>query len=1199
MSDVLLDASDELYWKKELTALRKAARFLRDPETSSSWRSPLSSRSLAAASSLNYLNGKDGNSTRINHTARYSELEPRSPLSSAKTKKKVFLYNWRTHSSKSSDSGVKLDTYGKERSVPESPGYSLSDHAHNEGLKSDTHLGDPTLALNVKDANLQTAARKTIKKSKKNSAVSRQRFIRKSVNSKKLNLSSIDQSDDTEYCNSEDLRILAHELIRKNGCPSRSASPFLCRNGDRSHSSKRLKNVQREDSSVSCTPASTNSFCRYGDQNPSTLGSWDGASVSFDDDEVDNLDLPGRQGCGIPCYWSKRTTPKHRSCGSCYSPSFSDTLRRKGSSILCGSQTLYHKRRSLISNTRKYGPESGQGLPLLTNSWSGIKGTSIDTGDSGDELSSKLEELDLEGLSRLDGRRWSWRYRNQSQEGLELAALAGADEDSTPDHVTSLSQKYRPSFFDEIIGQNIVVQSLIKAISRGRVAPAYLFQGPRGTGKTSIARIFTAALNCISSEANKPCGSCRECSNFVCGKNTDLREVDATNKDKMDRILYLIKKVSTESPSSFSRYKVFIIDECHLLTSKMWFAFLKILEEPIPHIVFIFITTDFDNLPRTVLSQCQKFIFNKIKDTDIITRLKKLSTNENLDIEQQALDLIALNADGSLRDAETMLDQLSLLGSRITASLVNELVGVVSDEKLLDLLELALSSDTAETVKRARDLMDSGVEPMALMSQLAGLIMDIIAGTYQLVDSKCSGSFFGGRSLSEAELERLKQALKHLSDAEKQLKVSSERSTWFTAALLQLGSVSSAYPTSSSSGRKQCSKTTEEDPSSSSMEVVSLKKKPEPRYVSRKSTSSSALIPMAVDGHSSPWISGFDSRPECSRITSSITHEGTAAGDRGIRCLSLDRLDDIWARCISGCHSKTLRLLMQAHGKLLSISEVEGVLIAFVVFENGDIKSRVEKFLSSITNSIETVLRRNVEVRFGTVLHGRASNDRINPIDIPNRKSKDSVNGYSNFGSPQKRPRELLKEADFLLKEERNQEIPMQRIQAIIDEQRLESAWLQAAEKGTPASINRLKPERNQVLPQDGTYRPNQMGSIIATTELNSQNRADGLSNGIKSGKIGEGNDLQKDQSGGQALDRYPMSPSMLHSRDNFKENQGYESGTGGRGCSGLLCWKTSKRHNKGKVKQETVTARAHHGSHSSLLTQHGKSRRSESRFKI
>nr|DAD38812.1 TPA_asm: hypothetical protein HUJ06_013134 [Nelumbo nucifera] len=1239
MSSARIDPS-ELHLKKELTALRKAARFLRDPETCSSWRSPLSSRSVAAASSWTHGNGIRGNSSGANHAGGCSELDSQLPLRSENNRKKVFLYNWRSHSVKSNDSGAKLDgdKYGMEGSVPRSPEDSSSD-ANKEDSKSDTYIEDPVMVFRARGASLETPLRRTTRKSKKISAAPRQHIIKNPTNSKSLEYplvslrgtnNSVEQSDDTETCNSEDLRILTHNLTQKVGYTSRSVTPLLPRNGNWSHSSKLFRSIQREDSSYSYTPASTSSYNKYGNQNPSTVESWDGTTASFNGDELDHLELSRRQGCGIPCYWSKRT-PKHRGCGSCYSPSLSDTLRRKGSSILCGSQTLYHKRRSARSNKRKLVSRSAQGVPLLTNGCDGRRGSegsSVDTGQSDDELSTNFGELDLEALSRLDGRRWSSSCR--SQEGLELVALTGGAEEGTPDHVRSLSQKYRPRFFDELIGQNIVVQSLVNAVSRGRIAPFYLFQGPRGTGKTTTARIFTAALNCLATQETKPCGFCGECTDFFSGKNMDLKEVDATNRKGIERIRHLLKNLSGRPLSSSSRYRVFIIDECHLLPSKTWSAFLKFLEETPPCVVFVFITTDIDGVPRTVLSRCQKYLFNKIKDTDIVTRLKKISVDENLDVESEALHLIALNADGSLRDAETMLDQLSLLGKRITTSLVNELVGVVSDEKLLDLLELAMSSDTAETVKRARELMDSGVDPMALMSQLAGLIMDIIAGTYHVVNSKSSGSFFGGRNLTEAELERLKQALKLLSEAEKQLRVSSERSTWFTAALLQLGAVSTD-PTYTSS-RRQSSKTTEEDPSDTSKEASADKKKTDALHVSRKSTSASTM-PKAVNETYSPCGdpslivdgSSFDSRsthkPFLEHGGSDALQEDVKTGNRVFRCTSPDKLDDIWERCIDRCHSKTLRQLLREHGKLISISDVEGVLIVLVAFCDGNIKSRAERFLSSITNSIEVVLRHNVEVRIELMPDVGTSTDRLQELGLTDslgqkqmqvseamekeRKADPNsfTNGHTNLDMHQelvKLPRDGFNNSKnklqsgsleqsgsplvdgkfhttsglpvfctegndgICLSKERRQDTSMQRIQDF-DEQRLESAWVQDAEKGTPRSVSRLKPERNQVLPQDGIYRQGQM----TMTPISSEHCEDELNQEIKSLKANDHRGNKKDQSG-RKVDHYPISPSLLHDSTfggNFnKDNLGYESGPGHCGCNGILCWKPTKHFNKGKV---------------------------------
>jgi DNA polymerase III subunit gamma/tau len=324
---------------------------------------------------------------------------------------------------------------------------------------------------------------------------------------------------------------------------------------------------------------------------------------------------------------------------------------------------MHKKKRSFGSMKWAHSKKSAQGMPLLGNSCD-FGSSSFDS--SSDELSTNIGELDMEASSRLDGKRWS---SCKSQDGMDRSVRSA---DLAESDLRSLSQKYRPRAFPEIVGQNIAAQSLSNAITRERIAPAYLFQGPRGTGKTSTARIFSAALNCLNTGDNKPCGVCNQCTDFFSGKGTNLKEVDASNRKSINIIKHLLENLPPSAP--LSRYKVFVVDECHMIPSKLWSAFLKFLDEPFPHVVFIFITIDPDNLPRAVISRCQKYVFSKIKDVDTVCRLRKICVKENLDVELAALDLIALNSDGSLRDAETMLDQLSLLGKKITPSLVNDLV---------------------------------------------------------------------------------------------------------------------------------------------------------------------------------------------------------------------------------------------------------------------------------------------------------------------------------------------------------------------------------------------------------------------------------------------------------------------------------------------------------------------------------------------
>ncbi|GFP95061.1 protein stichel [Phtheirospermum japonicum] len=1094
-----------LHLKKELTQIRKAARVLRDPGTSSSsWRSPLNSaRSLTKHHYVHH--HKSGNEI-ISSSQQFLQSNVNSinnlgsgvvasdnkcNVSAKEREKRVFLYNWRSQRSESDRTSKQIrdDLDDVENNSKDEGSFSTSvdmDSGVND-FKSDAYMSEKYTASDIfrcKDTDFTPSIMRTIKKKPKRisysnnhtnfSAILRHRNekLQKQII---LSSSLVDQSDDTEdYLNSEDLTSRASAI-----------SPLLARfkNKGRARAHHR-----KEDDSIlyNTPPLSASSHHRnnkYGFRNPSTVESWDATTGSLNDyadDEVDDhLDLPGRQGCGIPCYWSKRSTPKSRvGYGSCCSPSLSDTLRRKGSSIFCGTQSI-HQRRRLGSNKRR--PSTR--IPLLTSK-----------GSSSDELSTNFGEIDLEALSRLDGRRWSSSCC-RSQEGLEIVVHDEMGLGS-PDNVKSLSHKYRPMFFDELIGQNLVVQSLKSAISRKRVGPIYLFQGPRGTGKTSAVRIFAAALNCLASEENntsnsnnKPCGVCRECGNYVSGKSDRIVEVDGSSKTGIEKIKNLLKSLSAVRASSSSQFRVFVVDECHLLPSKTWLMFLRFLEKPLPRVVFVLITSDVDNVPRTILSRCQRHLFNKISNGDIVARLRKIGDDEGLDVEPDALEMIALNADGSLRDAETMLDQLSLFGKRISVSLVHELIGVVSDEKLLELLELAMSSNATETVKRARELMDSGVDPILLMSQMATIIVDIIAGTYPSGDGK-RDSFFGGRNLSERELDRLKHALTLLSEAEKHLRVSSERSTWFTATLLQLGSgPSSSERAHSGSSRRQSSKATEDG------EHASIK--------SSHHDSTSKDNNNHVSGNNN--YSGFNSNP-------SGPSDSKTGRTGALRCVNSEMLSNIWLECIEKCHSKTLRQLLHSHGRLVSITEIK----AHIGFVDKNIKTRAEGFLSSITNSFEIVLHHNVEVKI-IRLPDFFRTDKNTAMSPENNKSC----AVSNSGGHQIGPSESVAENANVGPSK--SEIPVKRIESIIHEQRLETAWLQAMDRGTtPRSTSRLKPERNQVLPQDvGLNEFEPLDSV--EDELNRE---------IKALKI-------NDQIVAKRIDHFPISPSLLHngsftSRDNM-----------------------------------------------------------------
>lgn len=289
-----------------------------------------------------------------------------------------------------------------------------------------------------------------------------------------------------------------------------------------------------------------------------------------------------------------------------------------------------------------------------------------------------------------------------------------------------LHHKYRPQTFADLVGQEAIAATLTHAIQQQRIAPAYLFTGARGTGKTSSARILAKSLNCLKHETptEKPCGKCEVCRAIANGSALDVIEIDAASNTGVDNIRELIERAQFAPVQC--RYKVYVVDECHMLSAAAFNALLKTLEEPPDRVVFVLATTDPQRVLPTIISRCQRFDFRRIPLEAMVQHLQKIADIEKIAIDQDAVTLVAQISQGGLRDAESLLDQLSLLAEQVTVEKVWDLVGSVPERDLMGLLEAIAQDDPEALLNSTRRLMDRGREPLVVLQNLASFYRDLL-----------------------------------------------------------------------------------------------------------------------------------------------------------------------------------------------------------------------------------------------------------------------------------------------------------------------------------------------------------------------------------------------------------------------------------------------------------------------------------------
>jgi DNA polymerase III subunit gamma/tau len=323
--------------------------------------------------------------------------------------------------------------------------------------------------------------------------------------------------------------------------------------------------------------------------------------------------------------------------------------------------------------------------------------------------------------------------------------------------MAALYRKYRPQDFDEVVGQEAIVRTLKNAISSGQVRQAYLFAGPRGTGKTSLARILAKGLNCAQGPTPTPDKVCNACVTIANGTSLDVVEMDAASQRGIDDIREIRERVVLQPAEG--RYKVYILDEAHQLTDAAWNALLKLIEEPPPHLVFVFCTTDLSKVLPTVRSRCQTFVFARPRLPELVRYLRRVADGEGIQVPDQALALVARGARGSFRDAVSTLDQLaSATENDISVQSVLQLLGAVEEEALFRLCDLVVDRDTAGALTFLEELAEQGQD-------LGRLVVDLLEHLRHLMLVQHMGEVPDSLPVTEETRERLRAQANQLGES--------------------------------------------------------------------------------------------------------------------------------------------------------------------------------------------------------------------------------------------------------------------------------------------------------------------------------------------------------------------------------------------------------------------------------------------------
>ena len=540
-----------------------------------------------------------------------------------------------------------------------------------------------------------------------------------------------------------------------------------------------------------------------------------------------------------------------------------------------------------------------------------------------------------------------------------------------------LHHKYRPQTFAELVGQEAIAQTLTSAILQQRIAPAYLFTGPRGTGKTSSARIFAKSLNCISTgvPTPTPCGKCNVCQEIARGSTLDVIEIDAASNTGVDNIRDLIERAQFAPVQC--RYKVYVIDEVHMLSTQAFNALLKTLEEPPDRVVFVLATTDPQRVLPTIISRCQKFDFRRIPLDSMTAHLHKIAQLENINIASDAVQMVAQIAQGGLRDAESLLDQLSLFPDQITVEKVWDLVGAVPENDLMELLQAIENDNATALIDMTRHLMDRGREPLIVLQSLASFYRDLliaksapkrsdlVALTAATWEKLCDFA-------RNWDAELILASQKQLQTQEVQIKNSTQPRLWLEVTLL--GLLPSAIRT-------------QQQPTAEPARNIAQSQIHPPQPPLAKGGSSPANIeqpPAAKPQNQPPTSQPIANRQESAPpaaipapIPTAETNQTNYSPTNSADEIDLDR---VWEQVLDRVRPHGTQSLLRQHGQLLIFSNDS----AYVKISSQPLLKMVKDKVANLEEAFVQIFNRQVTVKVGVANPAETHSSSIKDLPASN-----------------------------------------------------------------------------------------------------------------------------------------------------------------------------------------------------------------------